>query len=186
MCEMPPRGGISQEVRFNTQGAFDRLRAIPERDRHILSCIVGQFDGLSQADRNRLFSPSLPRDVDTPLSPKQLADEFLAEIQERIKTTPADGLDCLDPTPGKIRVYEPVGEDPFTQVRICQVRKPPLMKTNGSANCRGRERSLQSAALWQLEMDARDIDRVYGALEAFGWIDQGFIPAGQALRGSTF
>jgi hypothetical protein len=103
------------------QGAFDRLRAIPERDRHILSCIVGQFDGLSQADRNRLFSPSLPRDVDTPLSPKQLADEFLAEIQERIKTTPADGLDCLDPTPGKIRVYEPVGEDPFTQVRICQV-----------------------------------------------------------------
>lgn len=50
------------------QGAFDRLRAIPERDRHILSCIVGQLDGLSQADRNRLFSPSLPRDVDKPLS----------------------------------------------------------------------------------------------------------------------
>jgi hypothetical protein len=24
-------------------------------------------------------------------------------------------------------------------------------------------------------MDARDIDRVYGALEAFGWIGQGFI-----------
>ena len=25
-------------------------------------------------------------------------------------------------------------------------------------------------------MDARDVDRVYGALEAFGWIEQGFIP----------
>jgi hypothetical protein len=25
-------------------------------------------------------------------------------------------------------------------------------------------------------MDARDINRVYGALEAFGWIDQGFVP----------
>jgi hypothetical protein len=45
-----------------------------------------------------------------------------------------------------------------------------------AGSCPGRERSLQSAALWQLEMDARDIDRVYGALEAFGWIDQGFIP----------
>ena len=33
-----------------------------------------------------------------------------------------------------------------------------------------------SLKLWQLEMDARDVDRVYGALEAFGWIDQGFIP----------
>jgi hypothetical protein len=103
------------------QGAFDRFRRIPESDRHIMSCIVAQFDGLLQADRNRLFNPSLPTDVDTPLSPKQLADEFLAEIQERIKTTPADDLDCLAPTPGKIRVYEPVGEDFFSQVRICQV-----------------------------------------------------------------
>jgi hypothetical protein len=103
------------------QDAFNRLGAIPERDRHILSCIVGQFDGLAQADRNRLFNPALPRDVETPLSPKQLAVEFIAEIQDRIKTTPADGLDCVEPTAGKIRVYEPVGEDFFSQVRICQV-----------------------------------------------------------------
>lgn len=103
------------------QGAFDRLRAIPERDRHILSCIVGQFDGLSLADRNRLFSPALPSDVSTPISPKQLADAFTAELQQRSTATPADGLDCLVATPGKIRVYEPSGEDFFSQVRICQV-----------------------------------------------------------------
>jgi len=103
------------------QGVFKRLRAIPEHDRRILSCIVGQYDGLSSADRDRLFNPALPSDVDTPISPKQLADAFIAEIQQRIKATPADGLDCLVATPGKIRVYEPSGEDFFSQVRICQV-----------------------------------------------------------------
>jgi hypothetical protein len=86
-----------------------------------LSCIVGQFDGLRQIDRDRLFNPALRGDVDTPISPKQLANAFIAEVQERIRVTPADGLDCVVTTPGKIRVYEPVGEDFFSQVRICQV-----------------------------------------------------------------
>jgi hypothetical protein len=40
----------------------------------------------------------------------------------------------------------------------------------------GQPRQMVGRGVWQLEMDARDVDRVYGALEAFGWIDQGFIP----------
>jgi hypothetical protein len=103
------------------QGAFNRLRAIPESARRTLSCIVSQVDGLSEADRHRLFNPALPTDVDMPIGPKQLADAFTAELQQRSTATPADDLDCVVATPGKIRVYEPVGEDFFSQVRICQV-----------------------------------------------------------------
>jgi hypothetical protein len=40
----------------------------------------------------------------------------------------------------------------------------------------GQPRQMVGRGVWQLEMDARDVDRVYGAFEAFGWIDQGFIP----------
>ena len=40
-------------------------------------------------------------------------------------------------------------------------------------------------ALWQLEMDARDVDRVYGALEAFGRIDQGSSRNGTSVSSTT-
>ena len=49
-------------------------------------------------------------------------------------------------------------------------------KPKGSLNKWSAAECAASLKLWQLEMDARDVDRVYGALEAFGWIDQGFIP----------
>lgn len=75
------------------QGAFDRLRAIPESARRTLSCIVSQVDGLSEADRNRLFNPALPTNVDTPISPKQLADAFTAELQQRSDATPAERME---------------------------------------------------------------------------------------------
>ena len=39
------------------------------------------------------------------------------------------------------------------------------------------EECAASLKLWQLDMDARDVDRVYGALEGMGWIEQGYIPS---------
>jgi hypothetical protein len=103
------------------QGAFDRLRMMPESSRRTLTCIVSQVDSIAESDRSRLFNPALPTGVDTPISPKQLADAFIAELQQRSQATPADDLDCVVATPGRIRVYEPVGEDFFSQVRICLV-----------------------------------------------------------------
>ena len=103
------------------QGAFSRLQAIPDSRRGILSCIVGQVEGLSDADRDRLFNPALPADVDTPIGGKQLADAFTAELQQRSAATALDDLDCVIATPGQIRVYKPSGEDFFSQVRICEV-----------------------------------------------------------------
>lgn len=100
--------------------AFDRLRKLPDGG-GLLSCIVGQVEDLSTEDRDRLFNPSLPTDPATPLDPGQLVEALKDELKSRVELLAADELGCATETPGQVRVYEPQGEDFFSQVRICSV-----------------------------------------------------------------
>jgi hypothetical protein len=102
-------------------GAFDRLRKLPDGAQRTLSCIVGQVEGLAPADRDRLFNPTLTTDPAIPLELGTLADAFIEELKKRFDIAAADEIGCTIATPGKVRVYEPQGEDFFSQVRICSV-----------------------------------------------------------------
>jgi hypothetical protein len=100
--------------------AFDRLRKLPDQGQ-MLSCIVGQIEGLAPEKHAKLFNPVLPTDPATPLDPGKLIDALKDELRSRAEIAVRDDLGCLAPTPGRVRVYEPHGEDFFTQVRICSV-----------------------------------------------------------------
>lgn len=98
---------------------FATLAKIP---RDLLSCSVAAFDALPPPQRNRLFAPALLLDVDQPLDPANLTAALAQEIKQRTGIALFDDPQGADQErPGRIRVYEPQGEDFFSQVRICRV-----------------------------------------------------------------
>ena len=90
--------------------------------RDILSCSVAAFDAVPAGQRNRLFAQSLSLDPDQPIDAATLSAALAQEIMQRIGVQVFDDPQGADQErPGRIRVYEPQGEDFFSQVRICTV-----------------------------------------------------------------
>ncbi len=103
------------------QAAFARLAQAPQSLRQTLACAAEQVDGLGDKLRGNLFDPRiLGLTADAALDPVQLNKLFGAEIVKRAGIA-AFGEANVDERPGKVRVYEPVGEDFFSQVRICSI-----------------------------------------------------------------
>lgn len=103
------------------QAAFARLAQAPQALRQTLACAVAQVDGLGEKLRGNLFDTRiLGLSTDAALDPVQLNKMFGAEIVQRAGIA-AFGEENVEERPGKTRVYEPVGEDFFYQVRICSV-----------------------------------------------------------------
>ncbi len=90
--------------------------------RDILSCTVTAFDAVPPRQRNRLFAQSLILDPDQPLDEATLSAALAQEIIQRVGVQVFDDPQGADQErPGRMRVYEPQGEDFFSQVRICKV-----------------------------------------------------------------
>jgi hypothetical protein len=103
------------------QAAFARLDQAPAATRQTLACAAAQADNLGDKQRGKLFDTRiLGQAIDTPLDPVRLNALFGAEIVQRAGLA-AFGDTQAEERPGKIRVYEPVGEDFFSQVRICSI-----------------------------------------------------------------
>lgn len=103
------------------QASFARLAQAPQALRQTLACATAQVDGMGDKLRSNLFdSRILGLGASEALDPAQLNKLFGAEIVQRAGIA-AFGEADVEERPGKIRVYEPVGEDFFSQVRICSV-----------------------------------------------------------------
>jgi hypothetical protein len=90
--------------------------------RNILSCTVAAFDAMPPRQRNRLFAPALLLDPGQPLDEAALTAALRQEIRQRIGILTFDDPQSGDQErPGRVRVYEPQGEDFFSQVRICAI-----------------------------------------------------------------
>ena len=90
--------------------------------RDILSCTVAAFDAVPPRQRNRLFAQSLILDPNQPIDPATLSAALAQEIVQRVGVQIFDDPQGADQErPGRMRVYEPQGEDFFSQVRICRV-----------------------------------------------------------------
>lgn len=90
--------------------------------RDLLSCTLTAFDAAPPRQRGRLFAPSLLLDPSQPLDEAALSTALGEEIARRIGIQvfgDPNGMD--EERPGRIRVYEPQGEDFYNQVRICKV-----------------------------------------------------------------
>lgn len=103
------------------QAAFARLDKAPTAARQTLACASAQAGALGDKQRGKLFDTRiLGLGLDAPLDPVRLNALFGAEIVQRAGIS-AFGDAQAEERPGKIRVYEPVGEDFFSQVRICSI-----------------------------------------------------------------
>jgi len=90
--------------------------------RDLLSCTIAAVDGLPQRQRARLLAPSLLLDPDQPLDEATLTAALAQEIAQQVGVVVFDDPQGTDQErPGRMRVYEPHGEDFFSQVRICRV-----------------------------------------------------------------
>lgn len=90
--------------------------------RDTLSCTVAAFDAVPSRQRGRLFAPSLILDPDQPLDEARLSAALAQELKQRIGVQVFnDPQGTEEERPGSMRVYEPQGEDFFSQVRICTV-----------------------------------------------------------------
>jgi hypothetical protein len=90
--------------------------------RDILSCTVAAFDAVPARQRARLFAPSLILDPNQPIDEATLVVALAQEIKQRVGVQVFDDPQGADQErPGRVRVYEPQGEDFFSQVRICTV-----------------------------------------------------------------
>jgi hypothetical protein len=103
--------------------AFATLNRMAPAMRDVLACAVDAFDHLPQGQRATLFAPALTfADADSPIDPAALAQAWRAEILGRAGVLAfGDPQGANEERPGRIRVYEPQGEDFFSQVRICRV-----------------------------------------------------------------
>jgi hypothetical protein len=89
--------------------------------RDLLTCTLAAFDATPPRLRSRLVAqllgdPSQPLDEAAPTT--ALGEEIVRRIGLQVFGDP-NGLD--EERPGRIRVYEPQGEDFFSQVRICRI-----------------------------------------------------------------
>jgi len=99
--------------------AFAALR---NTSRDLLSCTLEAFDAVPRRQRNRLFAEPLLLDPNQPLDEARLTTALGQEITQRVAVQVFGNPTALDEErPGSVRVYEPQGEDPFSQVRICRI-----------------------------------------------------------------
>ena len=100
----------------------DAFATLSKMSRGILSCMVTAFDTVPPNQGNRLFMPSLTLDPDQPLDEATLTAAFAQEIMQRIGVQVFnDPQGAGQDRPGRTRVYEPQGEDFFSEVRICTI-----------------------------------------------------------------
>ncbi len=101
---------------------FAVFSRMPQEVKGVMQCASKAYDDLPSKQRNQLFGALSNLDLDTPLSPTALADAWQQELQQRLSQQLFGDVHALDqPHAGKIRVYEPQGEDFFSQVRICSI-----------------------------------------------------------------
>lgn len=99
--------------------AFKTLARI---SRDTLSCTLAAFDAIPPSQRARLFAPSLILDPGQPLAEASLSAAVAQELKQRIGVQVFNDPQATEEErPGRIRIYEPHGEDFFSQVRICAV-----------------------------------------------------------------
>lgn len=98
--------------------AYTTLRRM---SRDLLACTVSAFDAVPPQQRGRLFASSLLLDPDVPLDAATLTAALGQEIVKHVGVEAFDDPQGVEERPGRIRVYEPQGEDFFSQVRICSV-----------------------------------------------------------------
>lgn len=98
------------------------LSRLTPQMREVMSCAVSSFDTLPKEQRDKLFDPSLSLGNDQSVDPGVLSAAVAQEIVRRTGLLVFNDPDAPEQErPGQIRVYEPVGEDFFSQVRICRI-----------------------------------------------------------------
>jgi hypothetical protein len=101
------------------KAAFESLQKM---SRDTLSCAVAAFSALPAATRRRLFAPSLLLGADEAIDAGMLSAAFADELAQRVGLLVFENRTAAeDERPGSMRVYEPQGEDFFSQVRICRI-----------------------------------------------------------------
>ena len=104
------------------QSAFKLFGSLSPEVRSILSCSVASFDAIPRSERNRLFDPTLPTDVNTPLDGETLATAFLREIKQRVSLDVFQNEGAVEQErPGRNRFFKPEGEFFDVQLRVCKV-----------------------------------------------------------------
>lgn len=95
---------------------------LAKTSRDVLSCTLTAFDSAPSRQRNQLFTSSLLGDPNQPLDESAFTKALGQEIVQRVGLLGFGDKTALDQAiPGRIRVYEPSGEDFFSQVRICSI-----------------------------------------------------------------
>ena len=101
---------------------FAAFSTMPQAVKDVMRCACGAYDDLPGKRRDQLFGALSQMDLDTPLAASTLSDAWAGELTQRLSQQLFGNTQALDqPNPGKIRVYEPQGEDFFSQVRICSI-----------------------------------------------------------------
>jgi len=102
---------------------FGFFQTLPADMKSILSCSVNSFDGITSDERNRLFDPSIPQDLNVPLDADTLATAFVKEITQRVGVQVFDDPHALEQErPGRNRFFDTSGGESFDiQLRICRV-----------------------------------------------------------------
>lgn len=105
------------------EGVFGVLRSLPPELKGVLSCALDSFDSLSPAQRDRLFAPSLIRDLDQPIDTAALAEAFGQELVQHAGVAIFDDPGGLgEERPGRIRVLDPGDEEIVpSPVRVCRL-----------------------------------------------------------------
>ncbi|MBT2134507.1 hypothetical protein KK137_09195 [Croceibacterium sp. LX-88] len=101
------------------QRLFGKLDALPPA---LLRCMVDGLDQIPPGQRGTLVTDQAFADPAQPLDPGQLVIGLIEEIKQRAALT-LFGDPAAVERPGKDRLYVPVGEDFFTQVRICRINQ---------------------------------------------------------------
>lgn len=101
------------------QRLFGKLDALPPA---LLRCMVDGLDQIPSGQRGTLVPEQAFADPAQPLDPDQLVIGLVEEIRQRAALT-LFGDPAAVERPGKDRLYVPVGEDFFTQVRICRINQ---------------------------------------------------------------
>jgi hypothetical protein len=101
------------------QRLFGKLDALPPA---LLRCIVEGLDQIPPGQRGPLLTDDAYADPAEPLDPGQLVIGLVEEIEQRAAES-LFGDPAAVERPGKDRLYVPVGEDFFNQVRICRIEQ---------------------------------------------------------------
>jgi len=95
---------------------------MPQTVKDVTRCASSAYEDLPVKQRDQLFGAISNMGLDTPLTAAALSDAWAKELTQRLSQQLFGDPQALDqPHPGKIRVYEPQGEDFFSQVRICSI-----------------------------------------------------------------